>query len=504
MTVYNINQGIGWASSGVEYAQLYRSQVFQRIGVDAKFVFTDFISNENIEHFTAQMGFQDDQVIWLYTYFTDFKTAPTTFTVDDLLKAFRKAPVEQKQSGNTQKFYFNDGTWATAYFKRDSDQIVDRVEYVSGNNLIRKDFYSYGRYMTEYYAPKDNAARLYLRRFYNVDGSIAYDEIVNPGQASMFKFKDQIIDSKAELISHFMRSLHLTAEDVVLIDRATGQAQQILENKGSAKVGTIVHADHFSEPNTNDNTILWNNYYEYEFQHYQDIDFYVTATDAQNQLLQAQFAKYNQVHPKIYTIPVGNLPELKTPTASGRRPYSLVTASRLASEKHVDWIVRAVAKAHAVFPEITLDIYGTGGEQSNIQTAIDQTNSGDYVSLKGHQDMTDQYRDYDVYVAASTSEGFGLTLMEAVGSGLAMVGFDVRYGNQTFIDNNQNGILIPYTLNQSAQVSIDQLGDALIKLFQESNFDRFHERSYEIAGEYLTERIGQRWLQLLTEVSAHD
>ena len=181
-----------------------------------------------------------------------------------------------------------------------------------------------------------------------------------------------------------------------------------------------------------------------------------------------------------------------------------MTASRLASEKHVDWIVRAVAKAHAVFPEITLDIYGTGGEQSNIQKAIDQTNSGDYVSLKGHQDMTDQYRDYDVYVAASTSEGFGLTLMEAVGSGLAMVGFDVRYGNQTFIDNNQNGILIPYTLNQSAQVSIDQLGDALIKLFQEPNFDRFHERSYEIAGEYLTERIGQRWLQLLTEVSAHD
>lgn len=29
MTVYNINLGIGWASSGVEYAQAYRSTIFK-------------------------------------------------------------------------------------------------------------------------------------------------------------------------------------------------------------------------------------------------------------------------------------------------------------------------------------------------------------------------------------------------------------------------------------------------------------------------------------------
>ena len=29
MTVYNINLGIGWASSGVEYAQAYRAQLLK-------------------------------------------------------------------------------------------------------------------------------------------------------------------------------------------------------------------------------------------------------------------------------------------------------------------------------------------------------------------------------------------------------------------------------------------------------------------------------------------
>ena len=38
MTVYNINLGIGWASSGVEYAQAYRAKIFREMGQEAKFV----------------------------------------------------------------------------------------------------------------------------------------------------------------------------------------------------------------------------------------------------------------------------------------------------------------------------------------------------------------------------------------------------------------------------------------------------------------------------------
>ena len=57
----------------------------------------------------------------------------------------------------------------------------------------------------------------------------------------------------------------------------------------------------------------------------------------------------------------------------------------------------------------------------------------------GQHDLTDIYEKYTAYVAASTSEGFGLSLLEAVGSGLAMIGFDVPYGNPTFIDNKENG-----------------------------------------------------------------
>ena len=38
MTIYNINLGIGWASSGVEYAQAYRAGIFRSLDLASKFI----------------------------------------------------------------------------------------------------------------------------------------------------------------------------------------------------------------------------------------------------------------------------------------------------------------------------------------------------------------------------------------------------------------------------------------------------------------------------------
>ena len=80
MTIYNINFGIGWASSGVEYAQAYRAQLLRQLNYPIKFVFLDFIQSENIQTLTSNIGFKDDEIIWLYQYFTDINIAPTTYT----------------------------------------------------------------------------------------------------------------------------------------------------------------------------------------------------------------------------------------------------------------------------------------------------------------------------------------------------------------------------------------------------------------------------------------
>ena len=173
--IYNFNLGIGWASSGVEYAQSYRAVMLRNIGADAKFIFTDMITAENIEHLTKNIGFLDSEIIWLYTFFTDQKIAPVSYTLSDLKKTLPVDEYTYDRRGKTGRLVFaGSNNYYAVYFVDEQSERVHRVEIVSGGYLIRKDYFTYGRVFSEYYAPLDNRAHMYLRRFFNEDGTVAY------------------------------------------------------------------------------------------------------------------------------------------------------------------------------------------------------------------------------------------------------------------------------------------------------------------------------------------
>ena len=112
-------------------------------------------------------------------------------------------------------------------------------------------------------------------------------------------------------------------------------------------------------------------------------------------------------------------------------------------------------------------------------------------------EMHDVYETYDAYVSASQSEGFGLTLMEAVGSGLPIIGFDVRYGNQTFIDDGENGYRIPIHDEMDQKEKIALLADRIVHMLTEGDMEAFSEHSYEKAQAFLTKEVVKRWISLL-------
>ena len=496
--VYNFNLGIGWASSGVEYAQTYRAKMLRNIGVNAKFVFTDMFPRDNIQHMTENIGFLDSEIIWLYTFFTDTKISPVTYTLKDLEETFPSKNFSFTRDGKIAKYVFNGADmFYTAYMVNEEDDRVHRVELVSRGVLIRKDYFTYCRIYSEYYAPLDKKAHMYQRRFFNEDGTVAYEEI-NDDDEVMYQFPDKLLCSKEEFVGYMVSRLNLTKDDVVIIDRTTGIGQAIMQNAKDARIISIIHADHFSEGSTDEEYILWNNYYEYAFSQRERLFAYVSATDDQAKLVTEQFEEYLGYTPNVVTIPVGSLPELKYPEGE-RKPYSLITASRLATEKHVDWIVEAVIKAKKEVPELTLDIYGKGPEEAKILEIMDKHQAHDYIKLCGQQNLVDVYKNYEGYIAGSTSEGFGLTLMEAVGSGLPIIGFDVRYGNQTFIDHEENGYKIPVHDRMESSERIEKLAEAIVRMFKEADMEAFHKHAYKKAENYLTTEVEKRWATLLKQ-----
>lgn len=502
MTIYNFNLGIGWASSGVEYAQLYRAQIFRKLKQRAKFVFLDLITGDNIEHLTQNIGFVDDEIIWIYQYFSDIKIEPTSYTLTQLESSFSKAFDRVEKHEDYARYIFDkDDLVITAYFAKQNKAVVERAEYVSRGKLIRKDYYTHTKLFSEYYTPRDNRAYVYERHFFNQDESIAFEEIVD-GKSTMFRFKDQVIYGKQGLIAYLLQSLNLTKDDMIILDRATNIGNTIFKYSSPAKLGVVVHAEHFNDNQTDAQNILWNNFYEYQFDQAKKVDFFITATIAQKKLLRQHFDQYTQYTPRIVAIPVGNLEKLRLPVKT-RKQHALITASRLADEKHVDWLVSAVIKAKKIIPDITFDIYGRGGDEQKIRKIINDNGAQNDIKLMGHMDLTQVYQEYDAYISASTSEGFGLTLMEAVGSGLPIMGFDVRYGNQTFIQNEQNGYLIAYDKSDDVTSKINKLADHIVKLFKKHELSDFQQQSYQIAQDYVVGDVQQKWDNLINEV-LHD
>ncbi len=494
--IYNFNLGIGWASSGVEYAQMYRARILRSIGQDAKFVFTNMFQKDNIQHMTKNIGFLDSEILWLYTFFTDCKIAPVTYTIEQLKRTFKNQNYTFKREGATAKYTFQGtNNYYKLYLVDDRSNYVHRVEIVSNGCLIRKDYYTYCKIYSEYYAPLDKKAHLYQRRFFNEDGTVAYEEITD-NDVVMYQFPDRILCSKEELVGYMVSRLKLTRRDVILIDRSTEIGQAIIRNAYPARVGIVIHADHFNESYTDDDYILWNNNYEYAFSQNKHIKFYIAATDTQNQLLRKHFKQYMGKRPKIETIPVGSIDELKTPERV-RKTHSMITASRLASEKHIDWIIEAVVEAKKYVPDISLDIYGKGVEEIKLKELIIKLDCGNYIHMCGQQKLDEVYKNYEAYLSGSTSEGFGLTLMEAIGSGLPIIGFDVRYGNQNFIDDGKNGYLIPVHDKMEKKERIEKLKECIVRLFTKANIEKFHQHSYKKAKLYLTEEVEKRWIEVL-------
>ena len=114
--VNNFNLGIGWASSGVEYAQAYRRNALRKAGIDARFVFTDMFPRENIQHMTENLGYRDSEIIWLYTFFTDIRIAPVTYTLGDLQKTFGNKIFTFSREGKKANYTFSGaGLYYTVY-----------------------------------------------------------------------------------------------------------------------------------------------------------------------------------------------------------------------------------------------------------------------------------------------------------------------------------------------------------------------------------------------------
>lgn len=137
-----------------------------------------------------------------------------------------------------------------------------------------------------------------------------------------------------------------------------------------------------------------------------------------------------------------------------------VAVGRLDYQKGFDMLIEAWNRIEKEVPDWTLDIYGQGPLQTELQDRINELKLHN-IRLQGFsEDIHKEYLNSSLFLLSSRYEGFVLVLMEAMASGLPAVSFRCKEGPEETIDDGVNGYLVE-------EGNVEQFANCAIKLMKD-------------------------------------
>lgn len=131
----------------------------------------------------------------------------------------------------------------------------------------------------------------------------------------------------------------------------------------------------------------------------------------------------------------------KTEYSSSKK---IVAAGRLSEQKNYKMMIDAVKLISGKYNDVTLDIYGNGELEEELQNYINENNLESKITLKGRcNELYNVYKNSDFYVMSSDYEGMPNALAEAMAIGLPSISTDCKTGPRDLIDDGKNGFLVP-------------------------------------------------------------
>jgi phosphatidylinositol alpha-1,6-mannosyltransferase len=150
----------------------------------------------------------------------------------------------------------------------------------------------------------------------------------------------------------------------------------------------------------------------------------------------------------------------------------LMTVSRLASSERYkghDRVIRALSRVLLDHPETVYIIVGDGDDRPRLESLAQEYGVGDKVRFAGRVEpgqLPDYFRLADVLVMPSTGEGFGIAFLEAMASGIRVIGgnrdgsvdplADGKFGWLVDPDNGQELISAICAVLSAAPADVDR------------------------------------------------
>ncbi len=121
----------------------------------------------------------------------------------------------------------------------------------------------------------------------------------------------------------------------------------------------------------------------------------------------------------------------------------LISIGRLDQNKNHQFLIDVVFDLKNKNIPVHLTLIGEGDQRMLLHEKIERLHLTNEVALVGLQENVQEFLwNADVYVHSALTEGFGLTLLEAMAAGLPVITLDGG-GNKILIKNGENGFIIP-------------------------------------------------------------
>ncbi len=150
------------------------------------------------------------------------------------------------------------------------------------------------------------------------------------------------------------------------------------------------------------------------------------------------------VKPVVIPIPIQDVPVTEAvPFPSSAFFFSILAVGRLEDEKRFQDCIRALTGVHTLHPDAGLFIVGEGRKRTSLQKLAKELGVEDHVVFLGQRaDVAGLMRSADLFIQASSYEGYGLTLLEASLAGLPIITTDVGVVGEV-LEKGKDVVVVP-------------------------------------------------------------
>ena len=195
--------------------------------------------------------------------------------------------------------------------------------------------------------------------------------------------------------------------------------------------------------------------------------------------------------PNMVTIPNHSL--FKAERISDTSRHRVIAVGRLDYQKGFDRLLKAweVVCRQDDLKDWTLDIYGKGEWEENLQKQIQDGGMAGRAFLKGTtSDIASEFADSAFIAMSSHYEGLPMVLIEAMTCGLPAVSFACKCGPRDIIRDGINGLLVP-------DGDCDALADAMMKVMRDDNLRRsMGTEALKVREQYNEDVIMAKWISM--------